>query len=82
MKAVYKSRLTAERVNGIRTGYWSPVKKDELIQKLGPLEHHGERLLGEICDRVCRFAYQQDELPEEQCEQCPVEKLAKMLEGE
>ena len=75
------SILTAERVNGIRTGYWSQAKKDELIQKLGPLEHHGENLLGEICDQVCRFAYRQGRLPEEQCEQCPVDKLAKMLYG-
>ncbi len=75
------SRLTSERVNGIRTGYWSPAKKDQLIQKLGPIEAQGERLLGEICDQVCRFVYQQDELPEEQCEQCPVDKLAKMMDG-
>lgn len=24
-------RLTAKRVNGIKTGYWSPAKKDELV---------------------------------------------------
>lgn len=76
------SKLTAERVNGIKTGYWSPAKKDQLIQKLGPIEAQGERLLGKICDQVCRFTYQQDELPEEQCETCPVDALAKMVEGE
>ncbi len=34
-------RLTAQRVNGIKTGYWSPAKKDELIQRLGKYEDLG-----------------------------------------
>ena len=34
-------RLTAQRVNGIKTGYWSPAKKDELIQRLGKYEDFG-----------------------------------------
>jgi len=36
-------RLTAQRVNGIKTGYWSAAKKDELIQRLGELEDAAER---------------------------------------
>lgn len=32
-------RLTAERVNGIKTGYWSPAKKDELVQRLAEYEN-------------------------------------------
>lgn len=31
-------RLTAQRCNGIKTGYWSPAKKDDLVQRLGPYE--------------------------------------------
>ena len=31
-------RLTHERVNGIKTGYWSTAKKDNLIQRLGEYE--------------------------------------------
>ena len=31
-------RLTHERVNGIKTGYWSSAKKDNLIQRLGEYE--------------------------------------------
>ena len=27
-------RLTGQRVNGIKSGYWSPAKKDELVQRL------------------------------------------------
>lgn len=32
-------KLTSERVNGIKAGYWSAAKKDELVQKLGAIEH-------------------------------------------
>lgn len=31
-------RLTAQRCNGIKTGCWSPAKKDDLVQRLGPYE--------------------------------------------
>lgn len=34
-------RLTAQRCNGIKTGYWSPAKKDDLVQRLGPYEGIG-----------------------------------------
>ena len=34
-------RLTHERVSGIKTGYWSPAKKDNLIQRLGRYEDTG-----------------------------------------
>ncbi|WP_279220808.1 hypothetical protein [Clostridium sp. OM02-18AC] len=27
-------RLTHKRANGIKSGYWSPNKKDELVQRL------------------------------------------------
>lgn len=32
------SKLTHERVNGIKTGFWSAAKKDDLVRKLGPIE--------------------------------------------
>lgn len=31
-------RLTHERVNGIKTGYWSAATKEELIQRLAEYE--------------------------------------------
>lgn len=34
-------RLTHERVNGIKTGYWTTAKKDNLIQRLGRYEDTG-----------------------------------------
>ena len=35
------NRLTSKRCNGIKTGYWSPAKKDELVQRLGLYEDTG-----------------------------------------
>ena len=34
-------RLTAQRCNGIKTGYWSSAKKEELVQRLGQYEDTG-----------------------------------------
>lgn len=34
-------RLTHPRSNGIKTGYWSPSKKDELIDRLAAYEDSG-----------------------------------------
>lgn len=35
------NRLTHPRDNGIKTGYWSPNKKDELIEQLAAYEDTG-----------------------------------------
>lgn len=34
-------RLTHERANGIRNGYWSPNKKQELVDRLAEYENTG-----------------------------------------
>lgn len=34
-------RLTHERVNGIKTGYWSAATKEVLVQKLAAYENMG-----------------------------------------
>lgn len=34
-------RLTAQRCSGIKSGYWSAAKKDELVQRLGQYEDTG-----------------------------------------
>lgn len=34
-------RMTLERVNGIKTGYWSPKTKEEVVQRLGKYEDTG-----------------------------------------
>lgn len=35
------NRLTHARANGIKTGYWSPNKKEELVQRLAAYEDTG-----------------------------------------
>ena len=35
------NRLTHERSNGIRSGYWSPNKKEELVHRLAAYENTG-----------------------------------------
>ena len=35
------TRMTYERVNGIKHGYWSPHKKEDLVQQLGAYEDTG-----------------------------------------
>lgn len=34
-------RLTHERANGIKTGYWSPSKKQDLVDRLSEYEDTG-----------------------------------------
>ena len=36
-------RLTCERVNGIKEGYWSAEKKETLIARLAEYENTGKR---------------------------------------
>ena len=54
-------RLTKERANGIKTGYWSQSNKEELVQKLAEYENTGlsperiremEKLYLEKCEEV------------------------------
>lgn len=73
-------KLTSERRNGIKTGYWSPKTKEEVVQKLGAIEHQAESLINRACDHICRFPDEadSDELPGI-CEECPVNKLAELI---
>ena len=36
-----KDRLTSIRMNGIKYGYWSPNKRDDIVQRLGAYEDTG-----------------------------------------
>ena len=35
------NRLTHPRCSGIKEGYWSPAKKEELVQRLAAYENTG-----------------------------------------
>lgn len=76
------AKLTSQRVNGIRSGYWSPAKKEELVQRLGSLEHLGPDMLGDICDHCCKYPEQyglEDERRLEICDKCPMNHLMRMM---
>ena len=65
---------------GITEGFISGCKRDELIQKLGHIEHQGEQLARDICDHACRYPTEAD--PDELttiCEACPVTRLMEMI---
>ena len=60
------NRLTHERSNGIKTGYWSPSKKEELVQRLAAYEDTG--LTPEEIERLKkqhRWIPVEERLPEE-----------------
>lgn len=48
------NRLTHKRTNGIKSGYWSSAKKDELIARLAQYENTGLEP-GIIADMVCNY---------------------------
>mgnify|MGYP006079238767 CR=1 FL=1 len=56
-------RLTAKRVSGIKAGYWSPAKKDELVQRLGKYEDTG--MEPEELRKSLKWIPVEERLPEE-----------------
>lgn len=76
------AKLTAERCNGIKTGYWSPETKETVVQKLGEIEKEAPELIAKICDYYCFHV--RDNITQEQlneiCEKCPVNRLVALLD--
>lgn len=68
-------KLTSERYSGIKTGYWSAVKKDELVQKLGEIEDRAPRLLAEVCDTFCTVS-----MDDKVCRGCAVNTLVRLID--
>lgn len=73
--------LTSRRVNGIKTGFWSTAKKDDLVQKLGPLEEQGPQLVLDACRTVCPHKGPLNS-QDDYCQGCPLWRLSKLLEGD
>lgn len=76
------AKLTSTRVNGIRSGYWSPAKKEELAQRLGDLEHRAPRMLNDLCDHYCKYPGRENMTREERmeiCNECPMNSLMRMV---
>lgn len=61
--------------------YGSVATNQELIEKLGIIEHQSESLIGQICDHYCykpAVAENEEEL-QPICERCPVTKFAELI---
>lgn len=67
-----------------QTGYYSPYKKEDLVEKLGPIEQEAERLLQRVCEERCVFRRppleptEQEEM-DEICENCPLSRLGELM---
>lgn len=69
-----------KRSLGICDGFISKYKRDDIIQKLGYIEHGAEAVAREMCDYGCRFPLEadEDELATI-CEACPMTRLMEMI---
>lgn len=77
------SKLTSERVNGIKQGYGSPFTKEVCVQRLGQIEAKAPALIEQACE-LCHYPYviQDQEELEEKCRVCPLNYLDKLIAGE
>ena len=71
------NRLTHERCSGIKTGYWTTAKKEELIQRLAAFENtglepeqievmkgHNTALIEQLTEKESPWISVKDKLPE------------------
>jgi len=69
------------RSSGLTDGFVSGYKRDELIRKLGHIEHSAEDLIGQMCDHYCRHREEANEIGLEFiCEACPMTRLMEMID--
>lgn len=74
------AKLT-KRSLGLGDGFTSNYKRDDLIQKLGHIEHRGVSLVEEICDHCCKYPGEADNYELDNiCAACSVTQLREMLE--
>lgn len=82
MKLTHKR--ISPRVGGEKHPYITTASKEALTQRLGKAEHEIPTLLSEFCDGNCaaRMNANAQEQLEECCENCNVDRIMKILEGE
>ena len=74
-------KLTSERCNGIKSGYWSAARKDALVQKLGRIEKNGPPLITSGCVMLCEHKGPLNQ-HDPYCADCPLKKLLILLESD
>lgn len=74
-------RLTSERCSGIKEGYWSSAKKDELVHRLGWIEYRGAELLRVACRKKCLVMDREQRTPK-RCPNCELYQLARVIGGD
>ena len=73
--------LTSERCNGIKSGYWSAAKKEDLVQKLGRIEKNGPSFVTSGCVMLCAHKGPLNQ-HDPYCTDCPLKKLLLLLDGD
>lgn len=74
--------ILTRRSGGITNGFISGYKREELIQKLGRIEHAAPGLLEKMCDDHCRYPLEAEDSGELEgiCEACPVRRVMDMID--
>ena len=74
------SKLTRETPPENIIRYVSTAEWYDLVQKLGAIEHRAESLIGNVCDRCCRYyACENKREIAYRCRVCPVTELAELI---
>lgn len=71
--------LTYERKDPGCFQYGSLASRQELVEKLGRIEHESSCRLSQICDRCNRLIGRTEDESEEICDECGVTKLAGLI---
>lgn len=73
-------KLTYEKKESGFYRYGSLASQQELIEKLGRLEHGTDLIVADICDECCtRIVGMTPEEAESLCDRCPATRLAEMI---
>lgn len=76
-----QEKMTKVKCEGGRIFYASDYSKEEVVQKLGLVEHRSEELIGAVCDHICFFLreVEDQEVMTELCDMCPLSRLGELL---
>lgn len=75
------AKLTEKGQPGGLIKFVSMADRYDLVQKLGEIEHEAEGVLGQTCDRFCRYPYETKDQEDLNiiCDHCPLNRLADLI---